>query len=312
VAEDTSFYPHRRAGVIFHAGAILILAALAALGFYFASRSSLGLELVISLALILLATVLIPALSYQGYALLRATYTLERDGILLHWGLRAEDIPMGEVLWVHLESELPGALPRPTTRWPGAVLGMRKLPKTFHLPGDSSNAQEIEYLAGRTNGLVIIATRAKFFAISPVEPQKFVDTYQQLVEYGSVAPLAPRSVYPTFLLARAWRNRAARFLWLASILLSLGLFAWVSLAIPTHSEVVLAFDASGQPRELVPSIQLLLLPVLNALLVAMDFFGGLFFYRNEEDRPLAFILWGAGVLTPLLFLIGVYFLLQAS
>lgn len=43
----------------------------------------------------------LPLLVYRFRALQRAHYILERDGIRLRWGLRAEDIPMDQVDWVH-------------------------------------------------------------------------------------------------------------------------------------------------------------------------------------------------------------------
>jgi hypothetical protein len=59
-------------------------------------------------------------------------------------------------------------------------------------------------------------------------------------------------------------------------------------------------------------VQLLLLPVLNALCLGVDLLGGLFFYRKPESQVFAYVLWGSGVVTSLLFLIAVFFILKAG
>jgi hypothetical protein len=56
-------------------------------------------------------------------------------------------------------------------------------------------------------------------------------------------------------------------------------------------------------------VQVLLLPVLAGLAYAADLILGFFFYRQEERRPLAYLLWAGGVITPLAFLIAAFFIL---
>jgi hypothetical protein len=90
------------------------------------------------------------------------------------------------------------------------------------------------------------------------------------------------------------------------------LLIWVSLAIPARSQITLGFDAAGIPRDPIPSVRLLLLPVLNTMVFLADTLLGFYFFRNEEAQPLAFLLWGGGVLSPLLFLISVFFILQTG
>ena len=58
-----------------------------------------------------------------------------------------------------------------------------------------------------------------------------------------------------------------------------------------------------------PAVRLLLLPVLNGLLVLADLLVGVIYFRNEANRPLAYLVWGFAVLSPLLFLVSVGFIL---
>jgi hypothetical protein len=147
--------------------------------------------------------------------------------------------------------------------------------------------------------------------------------YQRLTELGSLSPLTARSVYPSFLLARLWRTPSARALLLGGLALNLLLLAWVILVAPGRGEVMLGFQRGG---EAVPGIRLLLLPVLSSFFFLIDFFVGLFLYRRSlypkassgasylPPAPysvLAYLLWGSGALTPLLFILAVAFIFMS-
>lgn len=302
VSEEIVFRAHRQAGLAFHLIVILVLIAGAGIGLFQAARASIGPVFLLYLLPGLVSAALIPAFGYYGYALYRSYYVLQRDGVRLHWGLRVEDIPFDAIQWVHPASELERPLLLPWLHWPGALVGKRSVP----------GLGEVEFLASNRSALVLIGTTNKIYAISPRDPQEFCSGYQRLTELGSLTSLRARSVYPTFLLARVWSSRAARTLLLTGLGLSLLLLIWVSLAIPARSQINLGFDPSGEPRDPIPSVRLLLLPVINTTVFLTDTLLGFYFYRDEEPRPLAFLLWGGGVLTPLLFLISVFFILQTG
>jgi hypothetical protein len=300
--EEFVFRPVRRAGTIFQAAFLAIFIFAGVAGFWLAFQVSIGPAFLLSLLPVLIAFISVPVLAYRFYALQQATYALEREGISLRWGLRIEEIPIANVLWVNLAAELSTQPPPPRLYWPGGVLGHR------HLAGIG----EVEFLASSTKDLVVIATSGKYYAISPETPETFVLAYQRCIEMGSLFPLPSRSVYPTFILSRVWQSRQARRLLLSGALLSLALLIWVSLAIPSRSQVMFGFRPDGLSGDMAPAARLLLLPILNTFFFLSDLFLGLFFFRREESEPIAYLLWGAGALTPLLFLMAVGFMLQAS
>ncbi len=300
VSEEIVFRAHRRTGLVFHIIIILVLIVGAGIGLRQAAQASIGPVFLLYLLPGLISAALIPAFGYYGYALYRSYYVLQRAGIRLHWGLRAEDIPINVVQWVHRASELEQPLVLPWLHWPGAVVGKRFVP----------GLGEVEFMASNRSSLVLIGTANKIFAISPKDPQEFISGYQRLTELGSLTSLPARSVFPTFLLARVWSSRAARLLLLTGLGFSLLLLIWVSLAVPGRSQITLGFDPSGNPRDPIPSVRLLLLPVINTLVFLSDTLLGFYFYRNEEAQPLAFLLWGGGALSSLLFLISVLFILN--
>ena len=300
--EEFVFQPVRRVGTIFQFFFLALFIVAGVAGFWLAFQVSIGPAFLLSLLPVLAAFAIVPVLAYRFYALQRATYTLEREGIRLRWGLRLEEIPIASVLWVNQASELSAPLPSPRLYWPGGVLGRR------HLPG----VGEIEFMAASMKGLVVIATPGKYYALSPEAPESFVLAYHRCIEMGSLFPLAARSMYPTFLIGRVWQSRAARRLLIGGGLLSLALLVWVSLVIPSRSQVIFGFRPDGLSGDAVPAARLLLLPILNTFFFLSDLFLGLFYFRHEESQPLAYLLWGAGGLTALLFLISVWFILQVS
>lgn len=308
-----TFLPPRRLGLIFQPIVSLLLVIIIIWGFWQAFNVTIGPLFVIYILLALLGVGLVPLLVYRSYALYRASYALERDGMLLRWGLRLEDIPMSSVLWVYHASQLEKPLPRPLVRWPGSVIGVRRLPE----------GNRVEYLAASTKQLIYIATSERIFGISPEEPDEFLTTFQRYMELGSLTPLTARSMFPGFLLARVWRTRTARYLLLGGLSLNLLLLTWVSFVVPSRSQITLGFALEGDP---VPTARLLLLPLLSGFFFLFDIFLGLFLFRRGDipaagpsggrgfllisGKLMAYLLWVSAIITAFLFLLAVFFILQ--
>ncbi len=244
----------------------------------------------------------IPGLLYRMYALQRARYVLARDGISLLWGLRREDIPIDQVDWVGPADQFQKSLTKPFLHMPGAILGTQP----------QADGKAVEFLAARDTNLVMIVTTERAYAISPANTTEFLHTYRKLSEYGSLAPIRSVSDYPTFLLLRSWADRPARVLLILSAVFALGLITWVSLSIPNLTQVSLRLSADGSPVEPVPGVRLLLLPVMNTFFYIVDLLMGLFFYRRQDTKPLAYLMWSSSALTSLLFSGAVYFILRST
>lgn len=292
------YYPARKKGLFFHILAALFFAALSGISMWLAIRQAVGSYFVLLLILSLGLVVPFAVSAYNGYSLAQASYVLERDGLLLRWGLRAEDIPIVEVEWVRPATELAYHLKLPFMRFPGAVLGTV----------NSEGLGLVEFLASDFNALVLIATPRKIFAISPANPAQFISDFQRNLELGSLSPIPSATTLPAAYLQSVWADRRARTLMLTGLILSLALFILTSLIIPTRASISLGFTNAGVPIEPGPPEQLLLLPVLGALTFFLDFLAGLYFYRHHPLRPAAFLLWIGGVLTPLLLIAAVLFL----
>jgi len=289
------FPPEKQRGVTVHVIFIIILAGISASGFWNLSNIQVGLPYVIYLLLALIAFAPIPVLGYRAYALLRADYYIDRDSLAAIWGLRVEDIPLIDIEWVRPASDLTHPLRLPLIRLPGAVLGTRRHP----------DLGLVEFIASDTKNLILIATSKRVFAISPENPAALVQTFARATELGSLTPAKPVSVYPSFIITQAWGSPFARFLWTSGLFLNLGLVVWVGTLIPSLSQISLNFTAEDVSA---PS-QLILLPLISAFMYVTGIIAGLYFYRWEPQRPLAYIVWMSGTVCAILFVLAVLFLI---
>jgi len=294
------FPPAKQFGMILHGVIIVALAGASIWGFVNLTSAQVGPMFVSYLLIGLIAFAPIPFLGYRAYALFKADYYIDRDSLAILWGLRVEDIPLTDIEWVRPASDLAHPLALPRFRLPGAVLGTRRHP----------DLGAVEFIASSASNLILIATSKHIFAISPRDAASLVRTFARATELGSLTPAEPKSVYPSFVITQAWESPFARFLWMTGLLLNLGLVAWVGLLIPSLSQVSFGFNPFGVPNVTAPPVRLILLPLISALMFIIGLITGLYLYRWEKERPLAFIIWFSSTLCAVLFLMAVLFLVS--
>ena len=242
----------------------------------------------------------LPFLVYRIYALNRGDYLLDRETLTIKWGLRLEQIPVTDVEWVRSALDLATPLRPPPFSMPGAVLGSRTHP----------DLGRVEFMADNISKLLLVATARKVFAISPDDPVSFTQDFQRTVEMGSLVPVQSQSLYPSFLIGQAWESRLARFIWLTGLFLNIGLLVWVSFLVPRLDTIPLGFVTTGVPRNLVPAVQLFLLPVISISFYLISWLAGLRYFRRPNQLSLAFFIWSFSTLSAFLFLVAVLFILS--
>ena len=293
-----TFSPPRRLGTLFHYLSIGLLAGAGLWGIWQISSVEIGPLLLVYLLAILLALLGIPLFFYRYYALRNANYTLTREGILLEWGWRKETIPMNKVHWVHPEHDLETELRPPRLRWPGSVIGTRRF----------TRGPVVDFMASRTRDIVVIAAADHYYAVSPKDVNKFLSAFHTLTELGPLHNLPQQSIHSTFLLTQIWKRKSAFYTILAGFLLNLTLLFWALFVIPNQAQVSLGFTPQGQPNEPLDSVRLILLPILNTFSFLANFVLGLFLFRSDENKLLAYLFWGSSILVALIFHISVYFI----
>jgi hypothetical protein len=294
------FPPPRQRGLVIHLVSILVLGAISLTMFWLVFQTPVGLLFTIYILVALVTFVPVPILIYRAYALTRSNYFLNRDNLRLVWGLRIEEVPLADVEWVRPIHALSVPVMLPWLRLPGGLLGITRHP----------DIGKIEFLASNSETLLLVATARRVFAISPADPAAFIAAFQRATEMGSLTHAEAHSQYPSFIVAVAWESLLVRFLWLAGILLNVGLLLWVTLLAPRLAHVSLGFTPAVTPQEPVAGTQLILLPLLSALSFIVGWLTGLFFYRRPDQRILSLALWASGVVCAIFFLLAVYFIIS--
>lgn len=302
MAETFTFLPNRTRGIVIHV--ILILILLSGCGFlvWQAFQQSGGILLVVDLLGALTLFALLPVVGYRGYALINGIYSLKRDGLRIRWGLRAEDIPLSEVTWVRPATDLEVPLKMPAFSITGALLGYV----------DHPDLGQLEFIASDSRDLVIIATLDRHFVVSPENKDEFVQRFQRALEMGTLNPMEAYSAIPAAFLRQVVLDKYGRALIPAGLGLTLSLLVIVGLSISSRLTVSLGYDANGMLLPPVAANQLLLLPVLGILLYIVSTVAGIYFYRRAESRPVAWLVWTGGLITPIILIMAAGILVGAA
>lgn len=294
-----AFPPPRQRGFIIHLALIVVFSLAAVSMFWLLFQTPVGLFFALYLVLFLLAVIPVPILAYRAYALTRGNYLLDRNILRLTWGLRVEDIPVADVEWIRPVQGLLAPLTLPLLRLPGSILGVTR----------QWDIGDVEFLASEKTTLLLVATHRRVYAISPEDPARFAAAFQKVIEMGSLQRGESRSQFPSFLVGIAWENPVARYLWLAGLFLNIGSLVWVSVIAPGAQSVPFGFGPDGSPLEVGPAVQLILLPMLSAVLFVIGWLLGLFFYRRTDQQIHALAVWASSTLTSFGFLVAIFFLL---
>jgi len=283
--------PSIKLGAIIHLCILLILLAASGYLLWLALITKIRGEFILYLIASILVFLPFPFFLYRLISLLRAKYTLSRDGVSIQWGLRTEDIPITEIEWMRLPNDLAIKLPLPRIILPGAVLGTRK----------HRDLGIIEYIASDFNQLVLIATKDRVFAISPRNINAFENDFYRSAEMGSITPIEKQSSQLQFIIGSLMSDKAARAFLLSSAFFSLLLLIATSFFIPTRATVPLGLEAIGINREESSSERLILLPLLSLFIFFVDFGFGSFLFRKKGFRNAAYIIFASALILPISF-----------
>ena len=283
------FPPVKRKGLTLLLGICILLILGIAYLFFNAANTGAGSEFQVQVILGLVLIIPLVYLLFHAYSLFTMNYNLGRDGLVLKWGWRREDIPLNSIEWVRPANEMGFHIPKPRLILPGLLLGTRRV----------EGLGQVEYVATRSEDLVLVAVGHKVFIISPEDPNSFMSTYTVINELGSLDPIEAQSVRPTALFLSIWNDLIARWMTIAGLLSVVILLAITTRKVEGVS-MISWFGGDGVPAE-----RLYLLPILSGLIWAGDLITGIFIYRRStENRLGAYFLWAASVLTSVLFILS--------
>lgn len=274
-------------------------------GAYQLARAPISPWIVAWLLLPLLGVPLASLIAYRLYGLLTASYRLDRNGFYLTWGLAREEIPLAELEKPRLVRDLPGRwFPQGGLWWPGCVVGR----------GAVEGIGRVEFFAANPpERMVLLTAGERHLVISPADPMDFMDAFTQAVRLGALEQIPSVSQRPDFLFNRVWSDRVARLLIILGLACSLVLLGYLAVRAPGLPErVAFGFDQAGRPEPWAPPGRLLLLPLIGGLCWLVDLAVGVWLYRREGDRLLAYVVWTVPTFVAVLLWGAALHLLSAS
>jgi len=237
----------------------------------------------------------LPALAVLAYHTLNCAalrYRLDRNGITIYGIGTQQIIPIGDVRQILPGDQIQGVIThRRGLRWPGYQQGVGRIP----------GIGVVRFIATRPwPDQLLLLTSGPAFAVSPRTPEEFLKAFAARQELGPNRQLEVGVRRARWLTWPLWTDRTARTLIGAALIISLGLFAYLSTRFPGLDLVLpLHFDSAGQVDRFGGKMELFALPVIGLIILGTNLVAGLILYKWE--RAGAYLLWGAAAAAQVLF-----------
>jgi hypothetical protein len=247
-------------------------------------------QLVALLALLALAGLLV----YRVVGSWTLAYELDRNGLYILWAGNRATIPLGQIERVDVGA--PDArLPLSPLRGVGYYRGRGRTAdgRTLHLFATRSLARSL-----------VLHTATDAYAISPADPDAFVQDLEQRRNLGAVKPLAAALEPGRIFFYAFWNDALVRRALVVALALNLLLLGFLASRYPgLGSTVQMRFNAAGDLAELRPRHQVLFLPLAAFVVSLLNTGVGLTIYAREQAG--ARMLQLGSVLVQVLFAIAV-------
>ncbi|NIM93596.1 MAG: hypothetical protein GTO18_07780 [Anaerolineales bacterium] len=281
--------PNRTLGLILGGFLFFLFLVGLSLGLFQLASETVSPFLGLWTSLVILCLPLLLVVSYRLFGLITAEYSLNRDCFYLRWGFAFDQVPISKIVKVVSGIDIGvGLRPRIGFRWPGCVVGER----------DVEGLGTVEFFATTgSSRMIVIILEDRSLAISPPDVEAFQGAFLEVVHLGSLEEIHYLSQRPDLFSARLWADRWARLLILAGLIINLSLLGYLAFRVSgLPTQVPFGFDLLGNPDTLVAPSQLLLLPIAGGFWWLIDLLLGLWVYRREGDRSVAYLIWGTGIL----------------
>ena len=294
MAKKTAFTyaPSRVKGILF-LGAVC--AALTAAEIFLVSTfggTKIGLQFFLLLIAMIIAAVPLGFLLYRLYSLIFSYYRLERDGLHIQWGLRAEVIPLNAIEWIRSPAEMTEDVPWSVLPMPGGYLGT--------VPVDDRNTYE--FLASDMGTMLFLGTSRYIYVISPRNPAAFMTGFERILQMGSLSGEEWTTSRPVGWLLDAWADLPGRIASILSVLFLVALYVWIGLNFQTDTGLTAAFSPTGTPAEGIAPVNVLVLPLGATFVWFAGTVLGLWIFQRKKEKGIAELVWGASCAAVLLFL----------
>lgn len=229
-------------------------------------------------------------LGYWLYGLIGSSYLVDRNALVIRWGASVQVVPMGNVTAVLEGSQVKGLSRFRGIWWPGLRLGYGELeelgPTHF-------------FATGPLQRQVILVTPETAYALSPADPDAFLENVRKRLSMGPTQSVEQASRQPAILTWHFWSDRLGLALLGGALVLMVALFGFISLRYPSLAELQpLHFNAVGEPDRWGTRAQVFTLPFIGLLALIANAGLGILLY--DRERPASYLLWSGAVVVQLL------------
>ncbi|HOT90246.1 MAG TPA: PH domain-containing protein [Anaerolineae bacterium] len=218
---------------------------------------------------------------YQLWGLINASYEMDRNALIIHWGGTHYTIPMAAVGAVLSGAELKGLRLHPGLRWPGYFVGL----------GEAPDIGPILFFATQPlHAQVIVRTPGMAYAISPKDLEEFLLLFRERLDMGPTQEVEESSTHPAFLDWAIWKDRFGLTVLLGSLtllVLLVGLLCWRYPYLP--AQITMRFAPSGEALLVVESSRIFYLTLLGIIFLVVN--GGLGLLLYHRERIATYFLW---------------------
>ncbi len=248
-------------------------------------------ELITLVALLLISGLL----AYRVASRLTLAYEMDRNGLYILWLGNRVVVPLAQV-----ETVDSGA----AVAYPPWVLlqGIGY----YRSEGQISTSKRLHVFATRSpRSCLLIHTASDAYAISPVDPDSFVQDLEQRRRLGAVKTMNAAIERGGVFSYAFWGDRVIRWALFLAFALNLILLGFLAARYPALSATVeMGFNAAGQTVDLRPRHQVLFLPLAALMLCLLNMGLGLMLYQQEQTG--ARLLQFGSVLVQVLFAVAAF------
>jgi hypothetical protein len=233
---------------------------------------------------------------YWIYGLLRSSYLLDRNALIIRWGPTEQIIPAGHIERVFSGEEVEGRIRFSGAIWPGHCVGHGEMPDA---------GPTLFYGTVPPRRQIYVVTSGITYGISPANPTAFVESLRKRLEMGPTQSVEQSSKGPAFLEWAIWQDRLSLALLAIGCLAAVALIGLLCFWFPRLPyEVPLHFDAAGNPDRLEVRSEIFIIPLIGLLTLLFNGVLGGLTYRRE--RMASYLLWGGSILIHVLLWTAVF------
>jgi len=221
-------------------------------------------------------------------------YWVDRDAVTIHWANACQVIPLGEIRRI-VYGGLQDASKPAQWHWPAD-----------HLRSTQALGQlDVRLMASRPlDKCLLLETNGGIFAISPADPDGFVDAVQTRYQMQPVRPVVMEEVHSTPFGRVFWRTRVG---WLLLGIGFFGVLALIGMLMVRYpmlpDEMVFGYSSDGLPLSIRGKSSLFLLPAIGMLTWLVNGAWGLWMAARREPTG-AYMLWSGAIVVQICSLLA--------